>query len=135
MRQEKKGGWAPALRWLKSHLGLAQANRSGDDGLPVGPVVRLPDTLVRLQGHEDLYVEASFDLEVSVEDDKEAVKAQLLRIHDATIEVLSKLGPEQLRGSRQLEKTKTRLLARLRREVPGQSLRAVYVSRLVFGGV
>jgi flagellar basal body-associated protein FliL len=94
------------------------------------PIVSLPDVVVALNGPTDLYVDAAFDLEVASEQDRDAVKRQLPRVRHETIEFLSQLTPNELRGSAELSKTKARLLDRFRDVMPRQRLEALYLSYL-----
>jgi flagellar basal body-associated protein FliL len=94
--------------------------------------VKLPDVVVGLRDHRgtELYVDAAFDIEVASEEDRLAVRQQLARVRDQTIAFLSELSAEQLRGSDELAKIKVRLLDRYRSAMPGQHLKALYVSYL-----
>lgn len=94
------------------------------------PIVSLPDVVVALNGPADLYVDAAFDLEVASEQDRDAVKRQLPRVRNETIEFLSQLTPDELRGSAALTETKARLLDRFRGVMPRQRLEALYLSYL-----
>ncbi len=94
------------------------------------PIVSLPDVVVALSGPTDLYVDAAFDLEVASEQDRDAVNRQLPRVRNETIEFLSQLTPDELRGSAELSKTKARLLDRFRGALPRQRLEALYLSYL-----
>ena len=94
------------------------------------PIVSLPDVVVALNGPRELYVDAAFDLEVASEQDRDAVKRQLPRVRNETIEFLSQLTPDELRGSAELNKTKARLLDRFRGAMPRQRLEALYLSYL-----
>ena len=94
------------------------------------PIVSLPDVVVGLNGAPDLYVDAAFDLEVASEADREAVRLQLSRMREETISFLSALGPDELRGSDELTRTKARLLDRFRSALPNQHLKALYVTYL-----
>lgn len=94
------------------------------------PIVSLPDVVVALNASSDLYVDAAFDLEVASESDRDAVKQQLPRVRHETIEFLSQLKPDELRGSAELTKTKARLLDRFRSVMPRQRIEALYLSYL-----
>lgn len=94
------------------------------------PIVSLPDVVVALNGPADLYVDAAFDLEVASEQDRDAVNRQLPRVRNETIEFLSQLTPNELRGSAALSETKARLLDRFRGVMPRQRLEALYLSYL-----
>lgn len=94
------------------------------------PIVSLPDVVVALNGPTDLYVDAAFDLEVASEQDRDAVNRQLPRVRNETIEFLSRLTPNELRGSAALTETKARLLDRFRGVMPRQRLEALYLSYL-----
>jgi flagellar basal body-associated protein FliL len=94
------------------------------------PIVSLPDVVVALNGPTDLYVDAAFDLEVASEQDRDAVTRQMPRVRNETIEFLSQLTPNELRGSAELSRTKARLLDRFRGAMPRQRLEALYLSYL-----
>ena len=108
-----------------------QGDEGGPQGQPaVGPVVHLPKVIVRVRAAEsDVYVNAAFDLEVTSEQDKEAVRRQMPRLRDATIEVLSGMNSDDARGgSSALATTKARLLERFRTLIPARHLEALYVT-------
>jgi flagellar basal body-associated protein FliL len=109
-------------------------SRVGGDGdyrqRAAKPIVSLPDVVVALNGPADLYVDAAFDLEVASEQDRDAVNRQLPRVRNETIEFLSQLTPNELRGSAALTETKARLLDRFRGVMPRQRLEALYLSYL-----
>ena len=94
------------------------------------PIVSLPDVVVALNGPSLLYVDAAFDLEVASERDRDAVKQQLPRVRHEMISFPSQLGPDELRGSAELARTKARLLDRFRGVMPEQRLEALYLSYL-----
>ena len=98
----------------------------------MGPVLSLPNVVVNLHsGDADSFVDATFDLEVASEKDRAAIQQKLPRIQEASIDVLSSLRPEDLKGSQGLDRTKGRLLERFRDLAPRQRLKAVYVNHLV----
>jgi len=114
----RKLGWDLGLPFLKRDP-------------PPSPMVSLPDVVVGLRGGgPDLYVDAAFDLEVASEQDREAVRRHLPRVREETIEVLSALSPEELRGNGELAKVKSRLLERFRNVMPSQRLHALYLTYL-----
>jgi len=106
--------------------------RGEPDGGELGPILNLPNVLVKLQAADrDVYVDVAFDLEVGSEHDKDAVQDRLSRIQDATVKVLSEATPDDMRGPRRLARTKARLLERFRSVVSGRNLKALYVSYLM----
>ena len=111
-------GWGLGLAWLRREP-------------PATPMVSLPDVVVGLRGGgPDLYVDAAFDLEVASEQDQEAVRRHLPRVREETIQLLSTLSPDELRGRGELAKVKARLLERFRNVMPRQQLKALYLTYL-----
>ncbi|HEY4185901.1 MAG TPA: flagellar basal body-associated FliL family protein [Polyangia bacterium] len=107
-----------------------QSGTPGDGAM--GPVLSLPKVVVNLHaGDADAFVDAAFDLEVATEKDRDAIQEKLPRIQEASINLLSSLRPEDLKGSEGLDRMKGRLLERFRDLAPRQRLKAVYVSHLV----
>lgn len=105
--------------------------REGGPDAP-GPIVSVDNVNVMLRsGDQDHYVEADFALEVGSVEDKQIVHQRLSRIREVSLGFLSGLAPDQLRGSSGLEHTKETLLQTFRKVLPGQELRAVYVTKLV----
>jgi flagellar basal body-associated protein FliL len=106
---------------------------AGDTGSgAMGPVLNLPRVMVNLQsGGEDVFLDAAFDLEVATEEDREAVSDRMSRLQEASIDLLSSMKPDDLRGSAGLAKAKGKLLTRFRDLAPQQSLRAIYVNHFV----
>jgi flagellar basal body-associated protein FliL len=104
---------------------------TSDDGA-MGPVLSLPKVVVNLHSADaDAFVDAAFDLEVATEKDRDAIQEKLPRIQEASINLLSSLRPEDLKGSEGLARMKGRLLERFRDLAPRQRLKAVYVNHLV----
>lgn len=94
--------------------------------------MKLPNIQVKLQTADaDLYVDAAFELEVATERDKAAVHQRLSRLREAEIGILSGLTPADVRGSREIARTKERLLEKFRGVLPGHDLRALYVNSLI----
>jgi flagellar basal body-associated protein FliL len=123
-------GWGLGISFLGSAFSGDSAD--GDNGDQASnPTLSLPDVVVGLRGGgTDLYVDAAFDLEVASEQDRDAVRGQLSRVRDETIGFLSELSPDELRGSGELAKVKTRLLERFRNVMPNQRLKALYLTYL-----
>lgn len=130
--RQQDGEWRlfGALTSLGTPAAEKGSAESGADG--PGPMVAVPNVNVMLHsGDLDYYVEAAFALEVATERDREVVSGRMPRLREASIGFLSGLTPDELRGSRGLEKTKATLLESFRKVVPAQRLRAVYVTNLV----
>jgi len=124
-------GWAMFNPFKK---GSSPGRRGEPDGGELGPILSLPNVVVKLHGSDrDVYVDVAFDLEVGSEHDKDAAQDRLSRIQEATIGVLSESTPDDMRGPRRLARTKARLLERLRNVVSGRNLKALYVSYLIMG--
>ena len=112
--------------------GAASRKSSPPGDGAMGPVLSLPEVTVNLHGGDaDLVVDAAFDLEVATEKDRDAIRERMPRIQEASIDLLSSLGPEDLKGSRGLDRMKGLLLERFRDLAPRQRLKAVYVNHLV----
>ena len=98
----------------------------------LGPTVKLPNVVVKLQSSNvDLYVDASFELEVATEQDQAAVRKRMAVLREATIGILSGLTPSEVRGRSEIQRTKDRLLERFRAVVPSGELRALYVNNFI----
>lgn len=117
---------------LPAMTGKAEAQRGEAGPDAPGPMVAVENVNVMIErGGRDHFLEATFALEVATERDRAGVEQRLSRIREASIGFLSGVTPDELRGSAGLEKAKATLLESYRNAVPGQRLKAVYVTRLV----
>lgn len=125
-----RDGWAITNPYRLLTLGHDEV------GVTKNPILTLPNVVVGLHGSgpaDKVYVDVAFDLEVGSEQDREALRQRLPRLRNETIEFLSDLRPDELRGSGELARTKSRLLARYSNVVPERRLKALYLSYLVVG--
>jgi flagellar FliL protein len=97
-----------------------------------GPMVKLDNFVIQLKAADsERYVRVAFDLEMKAEPDKDLVAARLSPIRDSIIAYFSDRNIEDLRGSQGMEKTKGELKARLDEIVPGNRIKAVYVTDFI----
>ena len=98
----------------------------------IGPTVRLADFVVHLRDTEaDHYARVTFDVEVGTEEDKNKVSLAVPRIRDGVIAYLADRSFEELRGSDALVRTKENLLERIRKTLPGTTIKGLYISDIV----
>ena len=137
-----KLGVAPSSGAAKEPAEAAEANPEGGgpeaQGAPgsagsgVGPIVKLPDFVVRLRNPDiDRYARITFELELVSELDRERISPYLPKIRDGFIAAISDLNVEELRGSEGLTHLKTILTKRIDELLPTRSVRAIYVSNLI----
>jgi flagellar FliL protein len=101
-----------------------------DIGGEARPIVAIDDMTVQLKsGGDDAFLQLSLGLEVDATRSKELVARQTPRLRDAILRSVSDRTPEQLRGSDALMSLKQSLLQQVRRIVPGQRIRAVYITQ------
>ncbi len=101
-----------------------------DIGGEARPIVAIDDMTVQLKsGGEDVFLQLSLGLEVDATRSQELVTRQTPRLRDAILRSVSDRTPEQLRGSEALTSLKQSLLQQVRRIVPGQRIRAVYITQ------
>lgn len=97
-----------------------------------GPILKLENFVIQLRGvDQDRYVRVSFDLEVIADTDREIVQARLPHIRDSIITFFSDRTLDELRGSEGIERTKTSIMRRLEEIVPGQRIRAIYITDFI----
>jgi len=97
-----------------------------------GPVLKLENFVIQLRGvDQDRYVRVAFDVEVTTDADKEVVQTRLPQIRDSVITYFSDRTLDELRGSDDIERTKTALMKRLEEIVPGRRIRALYVTDFI----
>lgn len=132
MPRKQARPWSLSLPAMagKAEAHPAHLGEAGPDA--PGPMVAVENVNVMIErGGRDHFLEATFALEVATEGDRAGVEQRLSRIREASIGFLSGVTPDDLRGSAGLEKAKATLLESYRNAVPGQRLKAVYVTRLV----
>jgi flagellar FliL protein len=97
-----------------------------------GPMVKLDNFVIQLKAADsERYVRVAFDLELKAEPDKDLVAARLSPIRDSIIAYFSDRNIEDLRGSQGMEHTKEELKKRLEQIVPGNRIKAVYVTDFI----
>jgi flagellar FliL protein len=97
-----------------------------------GPMVKLDNFVIQLKAADsERYVRVAFDLELKAEPDKDVVAARLSPIRDSIIAYFSDRNIEDLRGSQGMEHTKAELKKRLEEIVPGNRIKAVYVTDFI----
>jgi flagellar FliL protein len=97
-----------------------------------GPMVKLDNFVIQLKAADsERYVRVAFDLELKNELDKEVVAARLSPIRDSIIAYFSDRNIEDLRGSEGMSHTKEELKKRLDILVPGNRIKAVYVTDFI----
>jgi flagellar basal body-associated protein FliL len=95
-----------------------------------GPIVRIDDVTVQLKPfEEDRYVHLSVGLEVDTKPSEDLVSRRASEIRDAILRTFADRTTEQLRGSEGLTLLKQSLMKQLRQIVPGQRIRAVYLTQ------
>jgi flagellar FliL protein len=132
----KKPGAAPAAVAAEAHEGGEHGDKGGgehgkkEEG--PGPMVKLDNFVIQLKAADsERYVRVAFDLELKAEPDKDVVAARLSPIRDSIIAYFSDRNIEDLRGSQGMEHTKDELRKRLDEIVPGNRIKAVYVTDFI----
>ncbi len=97
-----------------------------------GPIVRLPDFVVRLRNPEtDRFARMSFEVELRDEQSKSRLADRMPRIRDAFIAYLSDRTLEELRGSEGLARTKSGLTLQLHEQLSPSDVRGLYITDFV----
>jgi len=114
----------------KSEEGPAEGG--GAAGSKVGPTLRLADFTARLHGIDtDRYARLSIEIEVPTEKERDDLSAYMPQIRDGFINYLADCTLDDFTGSANIAKTKEKLTQRLHEVVPGQKIRALYITDLV----
>ena len=117
----------------KGEKGEGKSGEHGEaEGEGPGPVLKLETFIVQIRAAEgDRYAHLTLELELGSEGDKKYFEARMPRIRDAAIGYLSDRTEDELRGSEGLVVVKEALLKKLNEIVPGNRIRALFITEFI----
>lgn len=117
----------------KGEKGEGKSGEHGEaEGEGPGPVLKLETFIVQIRAPEgDRYAHLTLELELGSEGDKKYFETRMPRIRDATIGYLSDRTEDELRGSEGLGVVKEALLKKLNEIVPGNRIRALFITEFI----
>lgn len=115
--------------------GSEKEGENGKRGLAFkvpGPILKLENFVIQLKTvDQDRYVRLAFDVEVSTEDDKNAIVAHMSHIRDLVIAYFADRTLDELRGSEAMERTKATLIKKIDEIVPGKRIKNLFITDFI----
>lgn len=117
----------------KKAEGEGAEGEGGKAALPkVGPTVDMGEYVIRLRSVDaDRFARFVFSAQVISEPDAEFVRAKLPELRDRFITHLSDQNADELLGVEGIQKVKTELFAHIQQAIPGNRVRALYLTEFV----
>ena len=123
----------PAKKAEGEGEGHDEGGEQGAKGDGAGPILRLDNFIVQVQGTEgDRYAHMTIEVELGAEADKKAFESRMPHIRDGVIGYLADRNEDELRGSEGLTAIKEALLKKLGEIVPGRHIRGLFVTEFIF---